>query len=160
MDAWDVLSDGFERVQELFASIAADGADLQRAPARANTPAWLLWHLTRVQDDHVADALGLEQVWFRGWADRFALPFTAQETGYGMSIEDVAKVKPSPELLRGYHAEVHQQTLDALAGKPDLDRVVDEGWDPPVTLGVRLVSVASDALQHLGQAAYVLGLDA
>ena len=40
----------------------------------------------------------------------------------------------------------------------DLDRVVDERWDPPVTLGVRLVSVVNDDAQHLGQAAYVRGL--
>ena len=38
------------------------------------------------------------------------------------------------------------------------DRVVDERWDPPVTLGVRLVSVISDDLQHVGQAAYLRGL--
>ena len=40
----------------------------------------------------------------------------------------------------------------------DLDRVVDTRWDPPVTLGVRLVSVVSDTLQHVGQAAYVRGI--
>ncbi len=40
----------------------------------------------------------------------------------------------------------------------DLDRVVDRRWDPPVTLGVRLVSVADDCLQHAGQAAYLRGL--
>jgi len=40
----------------------------------------------------------------------------------------------------------------------DLTRVVDERWDPPVTLGVRLVSVISDGLQHAGQAAFVRGI--
>ena len=40
----------------------------------------------------------------------------------------------------------------------DLDRVVDTRWDPPVTVGVRLVSVIADDLQHVGQAAYVRGL--
>ena len=40
----------------------------------------------------------------------------------------------------------------------DLDVVVDERWDPPVTMGVRLVSIADDCLQHVGQAAYVRGL--
>ena len=46
----------------------------------------------------------------------------------------------------------------ATLGPDDLDRVVDESWDPPVTLGVRLVSVIGDDLQHLGQASYVKGL--
>ena len=40
----------------------------------------------------------------------------------------------------------------------DLERVVDTSWDPPVTLGVRLISVISDDLQHAGQAAYAAGL--
>ncbi len=39
-----------------------------------------------------------------------------------------------------------------------LDKVVDRRWDPPVTMGVRLVSIADDCLQHVGQAAYVRGL--
>ena len=43
-------------------------------------------------------------------------------------------------------------------GEADLDRVVDLNWDPPVTLGVRLVSVINDDLQHGGQAAYVRGM--
>ena len=38
------------------------------------------------------------------------------------------------------------------------DRVVDRTWDPPVTLGVRLVSILDDDTQHAGQAAYVRGL--
>jgi hypothetical protein len=55
---------------------------------------------------------------------------------------------------------VHEQTLGALrsVAAKDLERVVDDNWDPPVTLGVRLVSVLSDDLQHVGQAAYVRGL--
>ena len=36
--------------------------------------------------------------------------------------------------------------------------MIDTRWDPPVTVSVRLVSVIGDALQHLGQAAYVCGL--
>jgi hypothetical protein len=35
---------------------------------------------------------------------------------------------------------------------------VDTSWDPPVTLGVRLISVVSDDLQHAGQAAFVRGI--
>jgi hypothetical protein len=40
----------------------------------------------------------------------------------------------------------------------DLDRVVYESWDPPVTLSVRLMSVISDDLEHAGQAALVRGI--
>lgn len=83
------------------------------------------------------------------------------DIGYGHSSDDVAKVRPeSPDLLTGYYDAVHEHTVSwvtSLNGAA-LDRVVDEGWNPPVTLGVRLVSVLSDDLQHAGQAAYVRGL--
>ena len=132
-----------------------------RPDGEANTVAWLVWHLTRVQDDHLADAAGTEQVWLAGgWQQRFGLPFAADATGYGQTADEVAAVRSDAALLRGYHDAVHERTAGFLAGLTagDLDRVVDPDWDPPVTLGVRLVSVLSDDLQHLGQAAYVRGL--
>ena len=49
--------------------------------------------------------------------------------------------------------------LDHRIGDGDLDRVIDENWDPPVTLGVRLVSILDDDAQHVGQAAYLRGLN-
>ena len=79
---------------------------------------------------------------------------------YGHSPEEVARVRAPAELLAGYHAAVADRTAEYVRGltAADLDRVVDEHWDPPVTLGVRLVSVVGDTTQHLGQAAYVRGL--
>ncbi len=67
---------------------------------------------------------------------------------------------PSAEVLLAYHEAVHARTTEHLSAvlDEDLDRVVDTSYDPPVTLGVRLVSVSEDALQHVGQAAYVKGL--
>ena len=55
---------------------------------------------------------------------------------------------------------MHDQTVTWIAGldEDDLDRVVDTSWDPPVTLGARLVSVVNDDTQHVGQAAYARGL--
>jgi uncharacterized damage-inducible protein DinB len=134
----------------------------RRVGPAANTIAWLAWHLARVQDDHVAEVAGGEQVWTADdWVGRFGLPFPAEATGYGFSSEDVAQVRvPSADLLLEYAAAVHERTADFLRGlsDDDLDRVVDTRWDPPVTLGVRLVSVLSDDLQHVGQAAFLRGL--
>jgi uncharacterized damage-inducible protein DinB len=134
----------------------------KRVDDDANSIAWLLWHLTRVQDDHIAEVAGGEQLWTSdGWADRFGLPFSADETGYGQSSSDVGEVNGvSGELLTGYHDAVHERTIRFVEGLDDADlgRVVDTRWDPPVTLGVRLVSVISDDLQHAGQAAFVAGM--
>ncbi|HTS98883.1 MAG TPA: DUF664 domain-containing protein [Streptosporangiaceae bacterium] len=165
----DLLADAFGRVRATVHE-AVDGLTpgqlAFRPESGANSIAWLVWHLARIQDDHIADVAGTGQVWTsaRGgtsWADRFGLPFAASATGYGHGTEAVAAVQvESGELLTGYYDEVHEETLRYVRGlsEDDLDRIVDKAWDPPVTLGVRLVSVISDDLQHAGQAAYLRGL--
>jgi uncharacterized damage-inducible protein DinB len=160
----DLLTDAFGRIRglgdEVVKGLTADEL-ATRIDGRANSIAWLLWHLTRIQDDHLAEVAGQEQAWMEGWAERFALPFDPSATGYGQSPSEVAAVRvESAELLTGYLDAVHERTVAYVSGltDSDLERVVDERWDPPVTLGVRLVSVISDGLQHLGQAAFVRGL--
>jgi len=115
-----------------------------------------------VQDHHVAELIGTDQIWVQGdWAQRFGLTADPSNTGYGHSATDVAAVQPQqPAVLLDYLDVVDRRTRTMLQNltAADLDRVVDERWDPPVTLGVRLISVADDSLQHLGQAAYVRGL--
>lgn len=165
MDAIEVLVDGFGRARSDVAR-AIDGLDAEalnwRPDDEANPIAWLVWHLTRVQDDHVADLAGTEQVYTAAaWADRFALPLDVGSIGFGHTSEQVASVRvDDPALLLGYHDGVHSATVAYLRGlsETDLDRVVDDAWDPPVTVGVRLVSVVDDDIQHAGQAAYLAGL--
>jgi uncharacterized damage-inducible protein DinB len=165
MRSAELLRYAFDQVDATLAA-ALDGLgpdDLSHRPAPgANTIGWLAWHLLRVQDDHVAEVAGREQVWTsEGWAERFDLPFPTRATGYGFDEAQVAAVRvPSVDLLQGYARAVHDRTAQFLDGlsDDDLDRVVDDSWDPPVTLGVRLVSVLSDDLQHIGQAAYLRGL--
>jgi uncharacterized damage-inducible protein DinB len=165
MHVRDVLLDGFGRIRESLAS-AVDGLSpgqlAQRVAPGANSIGWLAWHLLRVQDDHVADVAGREQVWTaEGWADRFGLDLDPTATGYGMDADEVDRVRvPSADLLLGYADAVHARTAEFLRGidADDLDRFVDERWNPAVTLGVRLISVLSDDLQHVGQAAYVRGV--
>lgn len=159
----EILIDGFGRVEEVVKEVlrGLSDEDLQFRPSpSANSIAWLVWHLARIQDDHVAEVAGRPQVWSQGWADKFGLPFDAAATGWGQGPDEVAAVKASGRLLGGYYEAVHKATLDYVRGlKPaDYGRVVDKSWDPPVTLGVRLVSVLADDLQHAGQAAYVRGL--
>ena len=165
MTGAELFADAFGRVRGVVHAVAR-GLTADQLAARldedANSIAWLVWHLTRVQDDHVADALGIEQVWTaQGWEQRFALPFKPHATGYGHSSAEVGAVRvDSADLLTGYYDAVHEQTIARLRGvsEQDFDRIVDEAWDPPVTLGVRLVSVISDGLQHAGQAAFIRGV--
>jgi len=165
MESRELLLNAFDNIEDAVRG-AVEGIDPSLLTARldpaANTIAWLVWHLTRVQDDHVAEVAGQPQTWTAaGWAGRFDLPFDDSATGYGAGSDDVAAVQVGdPELLLGYHADVHRRTAEFVSelSAGDLDRVVDTRWDPPVTLGVRLVSVVSDDLQHAGQAALLRGV--
>lgn len=164
MDTSELLRDSFDRIRELYVDVADDlssEAAHRRPDGTGNPIAWLLWHTARVQDDHVAALAGAAQAWQDGWAAKLGLPFAESDTGYGHSSEEVDAVRVQRlEDLVDYHHAVHRLCL-AHIGRTDaaeLDRVVDEHWDPPVTAGVRLVSVIGDCLQHLGQAAYVKGL--
>ncbi len=165
MNSAQLLTESFTRIHDVVHrtvnGLSADQLS-DRPGGEGNSIAWLVWHLTRIQDDHVADVAGSAQVWTaKGWSTRFALPLDDADTGYGHTSEQVAAVRvSSPDLLTGYFDAVHQRTLNFLSNLTgdDLDRVVDERWDPPVTLGVRLISVISDDLQHAGQAAYASGL--
>jgi hypothetical protein len=161
----ELLTDAFgrirEQVHEVLDGLTEDDLAV-RLDDRANPVGWLVWHLTRIQDDHVADAAGTEQVWSSGgWQQRLGLPYPKGATGYGQSAAEVGAFKGVPaEALAGYHDAVHERTVEYLGGlsDPDLARIVDRGWDPPVTLAVRLVSVISDDLQHVGQADLVRGV--
>lgn len=165
MELADLLIELFGRVAE-HVDAAVDGLspdDLLVRPAPdANPIGWLVWHLTRVQDHHVSELLDDEQLWVTGsWAPRFGLEPDPHDIGYGHTAEQVATVRPeSAAALREYYAAVAARTRELLArtAADDLDRIVDRRWDPPVTLGVRLVSIADDDIQHGGQAAYVRGL--
>jgi hypothetical protein len=164
VDIAELLVDAFGRIQGMVHRAVAGltPSDLAYRPdAEANSIAWLVWHLTRIQDDHLADVAGTEQVWTaQHWVERFGLPFAPEATGYGQTSDEVGAVRAGVDDLLGYSDAAHEETVRFVSElrAADLDRVVDESWDPPVTLGVRLVSVVNDNMAHAGQAAYVRGL--
>jgi len=162
--AQELLRDAFtrliEHVDELTDGLTDELSSYRPTPD-ANSVAWLIWHSARGQDAQVADIAGVEQVWTRdGWVDRFGLDLPRDDTGYGHSAEDVAKVHAPADLLSGYYHAVHKLTLEYIASVTgeELSRIVDRRWDPPVTASVRLVSIIDDCAQHLGQAAYLRGI--
>ncbi|GAA1346246.1 mycothiol transferase [Arthrobacter roseus] len=164
----ELLTDAFDRVRTNVRGAVKDltASELMARPSGVsgdgNSIAWLIWHLSRVQDDHMAKAAGTVQAYTAdGWADRFALPFDSLDIGYGHDSAEVSAVRvESPVLLEGYYDAVHGRTLEFVRGLSveDLDRVVDKSYVPAVTLGARIVSVIDDCIQHAGQAVYVRGL--
>jgi len=164
MTSAELLADAFGRIGETVHRVV-DGLSPDQLAFRvggtSNSISWLVWHLTRIQDDHLADVTGTDQAWASSdWAGRFGLRLAVTDTGYGHTSQQVAAVTADGAMLAGYHDDVLGRTLRFLQGvtDADLNNVVDERWDPPVTLGVRLVSVVNDDLQHAGQAAYIRGI--
>src|SRR5919204_4548245 len=165
MDCRDLIVDGLNRVEEsmrmTLAGLSAE--QLAHRPAEhANSIAWLAWHLTRVQDDHVSELAGRPQAWLeQQWHTQFGRHADPTDTGFGHTPAQVASIRPDgPDVLLEYYAAVHARSIEYLqrVSCQDLDRVIDTHWDPPVTAGVRLVSVINDCTQHVGQMAYVRGL--
>ena len=164
MQTKDVLKDGFSRVQEEV-DRTLEGMTAEQLAFRpdenANSMAWLVWHLARVQDNQMSEVAGREQAWIEdGWAEKFGMPPDPGNHGVGHTSKEVAGIKPDGRLLRDYYAAVEQRTYEYLEGidSEELDRVVDRSYSPPVTAGVRTVSVLSDVNQHAGEASYVRGL--
>ncbi len=165
METRDLLADAFERIREnahrAVTGLSADQLQWQPDPA-ANSIAWLVWHLTRIEDDHVSHLADHPQAWSTGgWNSRFGTDPADTNLGYGHTPEQVAEVVPDdPVTLLAYYDAVHEQTLSYLEtiDADALDRIIDYRWDPPVSVGVRIVSVINDAMQHVGQANYLRGL--
>lgn len=162
--AQELLRDAFTRLVEHVDALTdglTDDVSSYRPTPQANSIAWLVWHSARVQDAQVADIAGVDQVWTsEGWVDRFGLDLPRGDTGYGHSAQLVGRVRAPAQLLAGYYRAVHAMTLDYVVtvDARELGRIVDTRWNPPVTAGVRLISIIDDCAQHLGQAAYVRGI--
>jgi uncharacterized damage-inducible protein DinB len=165
MQATDLLLDTYSRITPLMQSAIQDVSDeqLTKSPEdKGNTLAWLIWHVGRVQDVQMSDLMNVEQIWTEGdWAEQFGLKADPSNSGYGHSFAEMCEVQPkSAQALIDYGRACTQRSLAYIKGlnSTDLDRVIDESWNPPVTVGIRLVSIADDCLQHLGQANYLRGL--
>jgi hypothetical protein len=166
MDTKDLVLEALERVRSILhrtlTGLTLD--DIHRQPTpETNSIAWLTWHLTRVQDDGLAGLFAQEQTWIsQGWHAKFAMAPDPEHTGEGHTPEQVAAFRAaSVQLLLDYHDSVSAQSRALVSGlaPADFDRQLNEPHYQPVpTVGVRVVSILSDNLQHAGQAAYLRGL--
>ncbi|WP_026928385.1 mycothiol transferase [Granulicoccus phenolivorans] len=165
MDSIAVLTDAASRPLGAVDRIL-DGLDpdlLHALPeGRGNSIAWLVWHAARQWDAQVAHLAGAAQVWEAGgWPTRTGVDRPDSEVGFGDTAEEAAALRvSSADALRGYWQAVSDHLAAYLSGltEASLSEVIDTSWDPPVTRGVRLISVIDDAVAHLGQAQYARGL--
>ena len=165
MESNAIVIDALGRIQNTIRRVL-DGMtpdQLYYRPAEnSNSTAWVIWHLTRVQDHHISDMGGLEQLWTSdGWHARFGMEADGKNTGTGHTPGDVAKIRPDAETLQSYYDAVYERTKTVLSSltPEDMDRELDEPqYSPLPTIGVRCASIISDNTQHVGQAAYIKGL--
>ena len=166
MEWQQLITDGYGRVlqilEEALNGLTQDDVNNQPHPD-CNSMGWLTWHLTRVHDHHIADLLGEEQLWVRDeWHAKFNRAPDPSDTGFGNSSENVAAFRsPDVRTLLEYYRTVLERSKRYIGTllAVDLDRELNEPWFQPLpTVGVRLVSVMSDNLQHAGQVAYLRGL--
>jgi len=166
MNANEILIDLARRPQQAAEMLREELTPelLNAHPHHDNSIAWLLWHAAREIDEQLAALSGETTVWVReGFDRRFGLDLQPGEIGYGHSAEQArAIIVHDPALLLEHLASVvdAQLTYISACTEDDLSRIVDERWDPPVTLGARLVSLSVDAVEHVAQAAYVVGMGA
>ena len=165
MESNAIVIDALGRIQNTIRRVL-DGMtpdQLYYRPAEnSNSTAWVIWHLTRVQDHHISDMGGLEQLWTSdGWHARFGMEADGKNTGTGHTPGDVAKIRPDAETLQSYYDAVYERTKTVLSSltPEDMDRELDAPqYNPLPTIGVRCASIISDNTQHVGQAAYIKGL--
>ncbi|MFC0675879.1 mycothiol transferase [Brachybacterium hainanense] len=167
MDALEVLVDAAGRPVEAALALRPQLARdvlLAHPGGHDNSIAWLLWHAAREIDVQRAQLSGTQEVWTaQGFRERFALGEAGDGVGYGHTPEQARAIRiEDADLLLEHLAAVTAELVAYLRTltEADLDAVIDESWDPPVTRGVRLVSIIDDAAQHVGQAAYAAGMPA
>ncbi len=162
----ELVIDGCGRVMEVLepalAGLSKDDLDRQPAPD-CNSIGWITWHLTRGQDAQIASLAGQEQVWVKDkWYVRFDRKARKDDTGFGHTAEEVAAFRsPEPQILLDYYRATLAETKKYVSGLTlaALDTKLNEPWyTPPPTVGVRVVSIMADCLQHSGEVAYLRGL--
>jgi len=166
MEAKDIVIDALERIRSILhrtlAGLTLD--EIQRQPTPdSNSIAWLTWHLTRVQDNGISGLFDQEQAWIsQGWHAQFGMAPDPDNEGQGHTPQQVAAFRaPSIQTLLDYHDSVSTRSKSFVAGltSAGFSRELNEPqYQPRPTVGVRLVSILSDNLQHAGQVAYLRGV--
>jgi uncharacterized damage-inducible protein DinB len=123
-----------------------------------NNIAFILWHTTRVEDFFVNKVIQREKELYetQKWQEKLDTPTKA----YGYTVEEL-RTWPAPklEILREYANSVREKTLaflnsiptERLAEVPRPDR-------SPNSIGVTLEHLMTEVALHVGQIAYLRGM--
>lgn len=161
MNTIDILTDLSQRPLQAATALPRLSADQlnDHLGGHPNSVAWLLWHSGREIDVQLSALTGAPEQW-EDFRERFGLGEIGETFGYGHSPEQAAEIRVDDQQLL---VDYLTATLNAFTeyvstlSEAALDDIIDENWTPPVTRGVRLVSIIDDAIQHVAQAAFIAG---
>ena len=165
MESAGLVADALGRVREMVQAALKDlWPEELLAPPKPHI-AWLVWHLSRVQDANFSGLMERPKLWIAdGWHARFKMPPEPRDYGSGHrhTLEQVeAFTVNDKQLLLDYLDAVFARTKGYLAtvSNADLNRVLNEPqYQPLPTLSIRLASVINCNTRHAGQIEYLRGL--
>jgi hypothetical protein len=147
-----------------YLTYALDGLTQEEAAwsptVESNSIAFILWHVTRVEDFFVNRVIRREVEMYEaeGWRQKLGTP--AKDTGFEYTLEQL-KAWPVPKLkvLRGYANSVRKRTLALLKSIPPekLSELARPDRSPD-TIGVILCRITTEIALHVGQIAYLRGI--
>jgi hypothetical protein len=143
---------------------ALDGLTQEEAawsPAKtSNSIAFILWHVTRVEDFFVIRVIqrGVELYEAEGWREKLGTP--AKDTGFDYTLEQLrAWPVPKLEIIRGYSESVRKKTLALLNSiSPERLSELARPDRSPDSVGDILCRIATEIALHVGQIAYIRGI--
>ena len=155
----------FERMQQAI-DMALEGLttdELKWKPGpEANPIGFILWHQSRAEDGFVRGMIqGKPQLWTKGgWFRRFNMPKDPQDSGWGYTVEQVnAFAVPDLDTLKGYASSVRADTIRYLkkASTEDFAEIRKTPFGD-LTVGQLFAMILCEIAQHVGQIAYIRGL--
>jgi len=157
MKGADLIIDALGRINETLHAELADITPDELAADPQPSVGWLTWHLIRVQDSQICTVSDRTQAWIEdGWHKKFNMAPEPRDYGpaHTHTHAQAKSLGADTATLLAYHGAVFGRSvayLDSLSDA-DLERVLDDPrYDPRPTVGVRLVSVVDDNMQHAGQ---------
>ena len=154
------LGEYMDQLRKALDGLTPEERRFQPAP-QAHHIDFVVWHMARVEDSWINRfAQRTDQIWTRdGWFQRFGIPEDGH--GYGFTAEQVADL-PRFDLdeMMAYADSVRRETLRYLEGLTHDDLAISPGPDvrPGYTIGRMFSHVIVEESQHVGQVAYLRGI--
>ena len=163
MEAKELILKSLEQSQR-FLTNALDGLTQEEAAwspsPECNSIAFILWHMTRVEDFFVNRIIQRETELYEaeGWREKLGTP--AKDSGYEYTVEQLqAWPAPKLETLQGYAISVREKTLAFLkAMPPEKLSEVPRPDRSPDSIGDTLGRISTEIALHVGQICYLRGM--